>query len=155
MRKWIVGIVLALVAGLGYYMFGAGSNEEAAKGGAPGAAKGGPPGAFAQPPVPPGCVQSPNPLPGGALALYCVPPAWNGQLVVFAPGYTPPYLPKGFYQLTTPDGTASLPQLVMSLGYAFATTSAPTTCSPTRTLAVPMPPLVANRRPAIFSPRQG
>jgi len=51
MRKWIVGIVLALVAGLGYYMFGAGGSDEAAKGGAPGAAKGGPPGAFAQPPM--------------------------------------------------------------------------------------------------------
>ena len=73
--------------------------------------------------LPPGCVQGSVPLPGGALSLYCVPTAWNGQLVVYAPGYTPPYLPKGFYQLTTPDGTVSLPQLVMSLGYAFATTS--------------------------------
>jgi len=52
MRKWIVGIVLALMAGLGYYMLGAGGSEEVAKGGAPGAAKkGGPPGAFAQPPM--------------------------------------------------------------------------------------------------------
>ncbi len=76
---------------------------------------------FAQPPVPPGC--TPGVLPSTALSLNCVPQAWNGQLVVFAPGYTPPFLPKGFYYLTTPDGTVSLPQLVMSLGYAFATTS--------------------------------
>jgi pimeloyl-ACP methyl ester carboxylesterase len=73
-------------------------------------------------PLPPGCVG--GPLPSGALALICVPPgtAWNGQLVVFAPGYTPPQLPLGFYQLTTPDG-ASLPALVQSLGFAFATTT--------------------------------
>jgi pimeloyl-ACP methyl ester carboxylesterase len=74
-------------------------------------------------PLPPGCVG--GPLPSGALALICVPAgtAWNGQLVVYAPGYTPPQVTAlGFYQLTTPDG-ASLPVLVQSLGYAFATTS--------------------------------
>jgi pimeloyl-ACP methyl ester carboxylesterase len=70
---------------------------------------------------PPGC-GVPFPLPSGALALICVPETWNGQLVVYAPGYTPPQLPLGFYQLSTPDG-ASLPLLVQSLGYAFATTS--------------------------------
>jgi len=63
-------------------------------------------------------------LPHGALSRICVPVAgWNGQLVVYAPGYTPPQVPAlGFYQLSTPDG-ASLPLLVQGLGYAFATTS--------------------------------
>jgi pimeloyl-ACP methyl ester carboxylesterase len=72
--------------------------------------------------LPPGCVG--GPLPSGAQALICVPSgaAWNGQLVVYAPGYTPPQLPLGFYQLNAADGT-SLPALVQSLGYAFATTT--------------------------------
>lgn len=71
--------------------------------------------------VPPNCVQ--GTLPNHALSLICVPPSgWNGQLVVYAPGYTPPQLPLGFYQLATPDGV-SLPALVQGLGFAFATTS--------------------------------
>ncbi|MGE0815012.1 MAG: hypothetical protein AB7O28_04280 [Vicinamibacterales bacterium] len=70
--------------------------------------------------TPPGCVT--GTLPSHALSLFCVPPTWNGQLVVFAPGYTAPQLPLGFYQLTTPDGVP-LPALVGSFGYAFATTS--------------------------------
>jgi len=55
--------------------------------------------------------------------LICVPPAgWNGELVVLAPGYVPVKLPLGFYYLALPNGTP-LPQLVMGLGYAFATTT--------------------------------
>jgi pimeloyl-ACP methyl ester carboxylesterase len=62
-------------------------------------------------------------LPHGAGSLICVPTAeWNGELVVFAPGYTPPQLPLNFYYLNTPDGV-SVPLLVQSLGYAFATTT--------------------------------
>lgn len=65
----------------------------------------------------------PGVLPGGALSLICVPSlGWNGQLVVYAHGYVAPGLPLDFYQLSTPDGT-SLPLLVQSLGFAFATTS--------------------------------
>lgn len=71
--------------------------------------------------VPGPCV--PDALPSGALSLTCVPAlGWNGQLVVYAHGYVAPGLPLDFYQLTTPDGT-SLPLLVQSLGFAFATTS--------------------------------
>jgi pimeloyl-ACP methyl ester carboxylesterase len=70
--------------------------------------------------VPPGCVT--GVLPSQALSLVCVPPVWNGQLVVYAPGYTAPQLPLGFYQLTTPDGV-SIPELIGSFGFAFATTS--------------------------------
>jgi pimeloyl-ACP methyl ester carboxylesterase len=76
--------------------------------------------ASAQPPIPQGC--TPGVL-GQALTLVCIPPAgWNGELVVLAPGYVPPNQPLGFYYLALPDGTL-LPELVMGLGYAFATTS--------------------------------
>ena len=82
-------------------------------------------------PVPGTCLQqdpmlvSPGtpPDPAHAGTLLCVPSAgWNGQLVVFAPGYVPPQLPLDFHQVTTRDGV-SLPLLVQSLGYAFATTT--------------------------------
>ncbi len=72
-------------------------------------------------PVPGPCVQ--GVLPGGALYLICVPAAgWNGDLVVYAHGYVAFNEPLGFYNLTLPDGTY-IPDLVQSLGYAFATTS--------------------------------
>ena len=75
----------------------------------------------------------PTPLPGycepgalrGAQILVCVPPAWNGDLVVFAHGYVAPtagdpVIP--WDQLELPDGT-SIPGIVTGLGFAFATTS--------------------------------
>jgi pimeloyl-ACP methyl ester carboxylesterase len=62
-------------------------------------------------------------LDGGALSLICVPAAgWNGELVVFAHGYVAFNQPLDFYHLSLPDGTY-IPDLVQSLGYAFATTS--------------------------------
>jgi hypothetical protein len=63
-------------------------------------------------------------LTNGALTKICVPPGWNGQLVVFAHGYVPnvPGVFKlGFYD-TLPDGT-DLATLVQGLGFAYATTS--------------------------------
>jgi pimeloyl-ACP methyl ester carboxylesterase len=62
---------------------------------------------------------------GGAQILICMPPAWNGDLVVFAHGYVaptagPPVIP--WEQLELADGT-SIPGIVMGLGFAFATTS--------------------------------
>lgn len=73
------------------------------------------------PPVPGPCVD--GTLPSGALSRICIPSAgWNGDLVVWAHGYVPFYEPLGFYNLTLADGTY-LPDLVQSLGYAFATTS--------------------------------
>lgn len=55
--------------------------------------------------------------------LYCVPASgWNGQLVVYAHGYTAFNEDLDFYNLTLPDGTY-MPALVQSLGFAFATTS--------------------------------
>jgi hypothetical protein len=70
--------------------------------------------------IPQPCVDSV--LPGGALSRYCIPLGWNGQLVVFAHGHVDASQPKAFYHLSLPDGT-SLPDLVQSLGFGFATTS--------------------------------
>jgi pimeloyl-ACP methyl ester carboxylesterase len=63
-------------------------------------------------------------LPSGALYLICVPPEaeWNGDLVVYAHGYTSPTEKLGFQNLRLSDGTY-LPDVVLSRGYAFATTS--------------------------------
>lgn len=72
-------------------------------------------------PLPGPCVD--GVLPHGALSRICVPQAgWNGDLIVFAHGYVAFNEPLDFYNLELPDGT-SLPMLVQSLGYAFATTS--------------------------------
>ncbi len=67
-------------------------------------------------------------------ALYCItlPPApyvpWNGDLVIFAHGYVDPNAPLEipWSQMTLADGaggTTTIPVVVNSLGYAFATTS--------------------------------
>ncbi len=59
----------------------------------------------------------------GALWMICIPPVgWNGDLLVYAHGYTAFNEPLGFQNLTMPDSTY-LPDLIMGLGYAFATTS--------------------------------
>jgi len=60
----------------------------------------------------------------GALYRICMPETWNGDLVLYAHGYVgfngPVRIPED--QLVLPDGT-SVPDLVNSLGFAFATTS--------------------------------
>ncbi|MGA1874373.1 MAG: hypothetical protein ACMUIA_02065 [bacterium] len=62
----------------------------------------------------------------GAVYRICMPPPenWNGDLVVYAHGFVafnlPVEIPEDHLQL--PDGT-SLPEIINSLGYAFATTS--------------------------------
>ena len=61
-------------------------------------------------------------LPSGALTEVCVPPAWNGDLVLFAHGYVPPQLPLALPVLRLSDGT-DLKDEVLSLGFALATTS--------------------------------
>lgn len=62
-------------------------------------------------------------LPSGAKWRFCVPSAgWNGDLVLWAHGYTAPGLPLDFQNLTLPDGTP-IPDLVQSQGFAFGTTS--------------------------------
>ena len=58
----------------------------------------------------------------GALWLICVPASgWNGDLLVYAHGYVGFDQPLDFYHLTF--GGAYVPDLVQSLGFAFATTS--------------------------------
>jgi hypothetical protein len=62
-------------------------------------------------------------LPSGALSRICIPATgWNGDLVVWAHGYTAYNEPVDFQNLFLPDGTY-LPDLVQKLGFAFATTS--------------------------------
>lgn len=71
--------------------------------------------------VPGPCVE--GVLPSGALSLFCIPSeGWNGDLVAYAHGYVAYNEPIDFYHLTLPDGTY-LPDVVQSLGFAFATTS--------------------------------
>src|SRR5512135_443448 len=53
------------------------------------------------------------------LYMICVPPNWNGQLVVYAHGYVNPADPLAIVDNTV-DGTP-VSQILMSLGYAFAT----------------------------------
>ena len=75
--------------------------------------------AHADPPPPPfpGCAT--GTLPSGAFSLVCIPfPGWNGGLVIYAHGYVNFDEP---LQLL-PDGT-SIPALILSQGFAFATTS--------------------------------
>jgi pimeloyl-ACP methyl ester carboxylesterase len=58
------------------------------------------------------------------IVMVCIPDNWNQQLVVYAHGYVavqePLALPLD--ELTLSDGTF-LPEVIMSLGYAFATSS--------------------------------
>jgi hypothetical protein len=62
-------------------------------------------------------------LPSGALSRICIPATgWNGDLVIWAHGYTAHNEPVDFQNLILPDGTY-LPDLVQKLGFAFATTS--------------------------------
>jgi len=71
---------------------------------------------------PTGCTEGVLNDPAYQLILTCVPPvAWNGVLVVYAHGYTSPYRP-----LALPDisfDNTDVPTVLMSLGFAFATTS--------------------------------
>jgi pimeloyl-ACP methyl ester carboxylesterase len=74
------------------------------------------------PPIPGTCDE--GQFDSGARWKICVPMAgWNRNLIVFAHGYIfdLPGVGLGFFD-TLPDGT-SLPTLVQSLGFAFATTS--------------------------------
>jgi pimeloyl-ACP methyl ester carboxylesterase len=74
--------------------------------------------------------------PANQLILTCVPPGWNGDLVVYARGFVPPQaplvlptdasmLPDGSVipaELTLPDGTF-IPAGILAQGFAFATSS--------------------------------
>ena len=69
---------------------------------------------------------------GNASFCIVVPPDWNHDLVIFAHGYVDPtFVDPDFpnlvgipyEQLMLPDGTTSIPGLVLNLGFAFAITS--------------------------------
>jgi len=85
--------------------------------------------ASAQSPWPPICQEGSLPshdpqYPADQLILICIPPNWNGQLVMYAHGYVPGQLPLALpvTELFLPDGTF-VPNMVLSQGFAFATTS--------------------------------
>lgn len=68
----------------------------------------------------PGCAE-PVPQANGSLYQICWPDAWNGELVVYAHGYVAPQIET---PVITPE-TQELADLVLPLGFAFATTSYP------------------------------
>lgn len=73
----------------------------------------------------PGSLPSHDPkYPADQLIMVCVPPNWNGQLVMYAHGYVPEQAPLALpvTELTLTDG-GFLPNMVLSQGFAFATTS--------------------------------
>ncbi len=75
----------------------------------------------------PNCVPFDNPANVTEVYLICLPPnfqTWTGDVIVFAHGYMDPRLPVDipYSELVLSDGT-TLPALVNSLNYAFATTS--------------------------------
>ena len=85
--------------------------------------------AHAQSPWPAICNESSLPsrdpkYPADQLIIICIPPNWNGQLVIYAHGYVPPQAPLELPadELTLPDGTF-VPTVLLSQGFAFATSS--------------------------------
>ena len=78
---------------------------------------------------PPGCEQGSLPShdpknPADQLIVICIPPNWNGRLVIYAHGFVPEQAPLELPtdELTLADGTF-VPNLFLSLGFAFATSS--------------------------------
>jgi pimeloyl-ACP methyl ester carboxylesterase len=66
--------------------------------------------------------------PADQLIVICIPPNWNGRLVIYAHGFVPPQVPLELPidELTLPDGTPNgtfVPNLFLAQGYAFATSS--------------------------------
>jgi pimeloyl-ACP methyl ester carboxylesterase len=85
--------------------------------------------ASAQSPWPPICQEGSLPshdpkYSDNQLILICIPPNWNGQLVMYAHGYVPEQLDLALpvTELFLPDGTF-VPNMVLSQGFAFTTTS--------------------------------
>lgn len=64
--------------------------------------------------------------PKDQIILICIPPNWNGNLVMYAHGYVPEQAPLALpAELFLPDGTTPAPIVtgILSQGFAFATTS--------------------------------
>ena len=80
---------------------------------------------FAWPPVcQEGLLPSHDPkYPADQLIVICIPPNWNGQLVMYAHGYVPPQAPLALpVDELTLDGTF-VPELLLLQGFAFVTSS--------------------------------
>ena len=61
--------------------------------------------------------------PADQLIITCIPPNWNGQLVLYAHGYVPPQFALALpVEELTVDGTF-VPNVLLAQGFAFATTS--------------------------------
>jgi hypothetical protein len=78
---------------------------------------------------PPDCEQGSLPShdpknPEDQLIVICIPPNWNGRLVMYAHGFVPAQAPLELPadELTLADGTF-VPNLFLSQGFAFATSS--------------------------------
>lgn len=77
---------------------------------------------------PPVCNESSLPshdpkYPEDQLIIICIPPNWNGQLVMYAHGYVPPQLALALpVNELTVNGTF-IPSVLVAQGFAFATTS--------------------------------
>ncbi|HEX2928633.1 MAG TPA: alpha/beta hydrolase, partial [Candidatus Binatia bacterium] len=78
---------------------------------------------------PPVCEQDSLPShdpknPADQLIVICIPPNWNGRLVIYAHGFVAPQAPLRLPtdELTLSDGTF-VPNLFLSQGFAFATSS--------------------------------
>lgn len=85
--------------------------------------------AYAQLTWPQGCEQASLPSrdpknPSDQLIVICIPPNWNGRLVMYAHGFVPAQAPLGLPtdELTLADGTF-VPGFFLSQGFAFATSS--------------------------------
>lgn len=81
--------------------------------------------AGAQSPWPPVCQEGSLPgndplYPADQLILICVPPNWNGLLVVYAHGYAPAQAPLA---LPADQFALTAPAVLLSQGFAFATSS--------------------------------
>lgn len=62
-------------------------------------------------------------LESGARSKICVPPNWNGQLIVYAHPYVPDIPGVGLDFYDTLPGNIDIATLVQGLGFAYATTS--------------------------------
>jgi pimeloyl-ACP methyl ester carboxylesterase len=84
--------------------------------------------ALPQPGLPTDCEEGSLPsndakFPGNQLILVCIPPAWNGDLVLYAHGFVPPQFELALpIEELTLDGTF-VPLAFLSQGFAFATSS--------------------------------
>ena len=69
------------------------------------------------------CHEGHHSLQGQAVYRICMPRIWNGDLVVYAHGYVPPFAPIAIPEEPLSLDGMSLADIFTGLGYAFAVTS--------------------------------